>query len=67
MHRFLPALSLLMGYKVLAIPVRHQERKQGKSKFNFFNRAFSGAVDLLVFVWMRRRYINIQIGKTNLK
>lgn len=66
MHRFLPALSLLMGYKVKAISVRHQERKQGKSKFNFFNRAFSGAFDLLVFIWMRKRYINPKVGKNNI-
>lgn len=62
MHRFLPALTILFGEKVFAVPVRHQERKQGKSKFNFFNRAFSGAADLLAFVWMRRRFVDPKVG-----
>lgn len=66
MHRFLPALTLLQGRKVYATPVRHQERKHGSSKFNFFNRAFSGACDLLVFVWMRRRYRAPVVGANNL-
>lgn len=66
MHRFLPALTLLYGRKVVAIPVRHQERKQGTSKFNFFNRAFSGAFDLIAFIWMRKRYIRPTIGQNNL-
>lgn len=67
MHRFLPALTLLFGKKVVAMPVRHQERKHGSSKFNFFNRAFSGACDLLVFVWMRRRYRAPIIKDNNLE
>lgn len=66
MHRFLPALTLLYGKKVIAINVRHQERKQGTSKFNFFNRAFSGAFDLIVFIWMRKRFVRPIVGKNNL-
>lgn len=66
MHRFLPALTLLQEKKVVAIAVRHQERKHGTSKFNFFNRAFAGAYDLLAFVWMRRRYIAPVVKANNL-
>lgn len=66
MHRFLPALTLLYGKKVVAIKVRHQERKQGTSKFNFFNRAFSGAFDLIAFIWMRRRFVAPTIADNNL-
>ncbi len=67
MHRFLPALTLLFGLKVTAVPVRHQERRQGKSKFNLFNRGLSGLCDLLAFVWMRRRFVNPQIGEQNVE
>lgn len=66
MHRFLPALTILYGKKVVAIPVRHQERKQGKSKFNFFNRAFSGAFDLIAFIWMRKRFVAPVVADNNL-
>lgn len=67
MHRFLPALSMLMGYKVHTIEVRHQQRNFGQSKFNFFNRAFSSFIDLLVFIWMRKKYIKIIINKQNIE
>ncbi len=66
MHRFLPALTLLFGKRVYAVPVRHQERRQGKSKFNLFNRGLSGLCDLFAFVWMRRRFVSPQVGQQNL-
>lgn len=67
MHRFLPALTLLYGKKAVAITVRHQERKQGTSKFNFFNRAFAGAFDLIAFIWMRRRFVAPVVGENNIE
>ena len=67
MHRFLPALTLLFGQQVVAVPVRHQERLQGKSKFNLFNRGLSGLCDLFAFIWMRRRFVNPQVGEQNLE
>lgn len=61
MHRFLPALVLLDGGNVKEVPVRHFKRLAGKSKYHLHNRLFGTAIDLLAFVWIRRRYINYEI------
>src|SRR5206468_11357858 len=40
MHRFLPTLVRMQGYKVVEMPVNHRARKYGVSKYNAMNRAF---------------------------
>ena len=67
MHRFLPALVKMTGHRVYTIPVRHQERKHGTSKFNLANRVFSGLEDLLAFAWMRSRYLEPSVAESDLK
>ncbi len=67
MHRFLPALVKMTGNRVYTVPVRHQERKHGVSKFNLANRAFSGLEDLFAFAWMRSRYIEPSVAESDLK
>ena len=61
MHRFLPALFLLYGGNVKQVPVRHFERLSGKSKYHLFNRLIGPAIDLLAFIWMRKRTIRYEI------
>jgi hypothetical protein len=61
MHRFLPALVLLNGGKVKEIPVRHFQRLAGKSNYHLLNRLIGPAIDLLAFVWMRKRTIRYEI------
>jgi dolichol-phosphate mannosyltransferase len=55
MHRFLPALFKIEGYKIVEIPVNHRPRVHGKTKYNFFNRSFNTIFDLFAVVWMRSR------------
>lgn len=61
MHRFLPALFLIEGFKIAAVPVNHRERTKGKSKYNLFNRSFNTVADMLAVSWMRKRRLNYQI------
>jgi glycosyltransferase involved in cell wall biosynthesis len=61
MHRFLPALVLLEGGKVLAVPVRHFPRVAGKSKYHLWNRLLGPAADLMAFRWMKIRHITYHI------
>ncbi len=63
MHRFLPALFQIEGYKVGQIPVRHRERTHGKTKYNFLNRSFNTVFDMLAVRWMRQRKLNYQIER----
>ncbi|MCB1149872.1 MAG: glycosyltransferase family 2 protein [Chlamydiia bacterium] len=61
MHRFLPALFVIYGYKVDQMPVDHRERTAGKSKYNFFNRSFNTISDLLAVLWMSRRALRYKL------
>lgn len=66
MHRFLPALIQLQYGKVKQIPVRHFDRIAGKSKFHLWNRLVSPFMDCFAYRWMRKRYINYNIGDNNI-
>ncbi len=61
MHRFLPALVLLEGGKVCAVPVNHFPRIAGKSKYHLWNRLIGPAADLAAFHWMKIRHIHYHI------
>lgn len=55
MHRFLPALFLREGARVLSVPVHHRARERGVSKYGLFDRLWVGIVDILGVMWLRRR------------
>ncbi len=65
MHRFLPALMQLKGGKVKQLPVQHFPRFAGKSKYHVFNRLFYPFLDMLAFIWIKRRHISYQYTGTN--
>ena len=67
MHRFLPALMLMIGGKVKQVPVRHFERVAGQSKFHLGNRLIGPFVDCFAYRWMKKRYIRYVIETDNLK
>jgi len=56
MHRFLPALFLRQGARVVSIPVSHRPRMRGTSKYGMLNRLWVGIVDILGVMWLRRRF-----------
>ncbi|WP_024791212.1 glycosyltransferase family 2 protein [Lebetimonas sp. JS032] len=53
LHRFIPILAKMYGAKITEVPVRHHERKFGKSKYGF-NRIFKVISDLMYLVFMQR-------------
>lgn len=55
MHRFLPALFQMRGYKTDFVPVGHRPRERGVSKYGNLQRGLIGLVDLAGIVWLRRR------------
>ena len=55
MHRFLPTLVRMEGYKVMEMPVNHRPRQFGVSKYGAMNRAFRGLADCLAVRWMGSR------------
>ncbi len=66
MHRFLPALIQLQYGKVKQVPVRHFPRVAGKSKYNLRNRLVAPFIDCFGYRWMKKRYINYNVGQNNL-
>ncbi|MFM7625506.1 MAG: glycosyltransferase family 2 protein, partial [Gammaproteobacteria bacterium] len=56
MHRFLPALFLRAGKRVLSVPVKHRPRERGTSKYGLFDRLWVGIVDIFGVMWLRRRF-----------
>ena len=61
MHRFLPTLVRMEGYKVIEIPVNHRPRRYGVSKYGAMNRAFRGLADCLAVRWMSSRTLRYKI------
>lgn len=61
MHRFLPALFKMEGFRIKQIPVNHRERMRGKSNYNFLNRSFNTVADLLAVRWMQKRRLCYQL------
>lgn len=65
MHRFLPALFQIEGYRVGQISVSHRERLKGKTKYSIFNRSFNTIADMFAVRWMRKRKLNYEIKREN--
>lgn len=61
MHRFLPALFAIEGFRIRELPVNHRERVKGKTKYNFFNRSFNTIADMLAVRWMKKRQLHYKI------
>lgn len=55
MHRFLPALMIRQGGRVVSVPVNHRPRQQGISKYGLFDRLWVGISDLFGVMWLQRR------------
>lgn len=51
MHRFVPVLAAARGFRVAEIPVQHQPRKHGVSKYGF-ERFIKGLLDLLTVYFL---------------
>lgn len=56
MHRFMPALLEMQGYKVGEVKVSHHPRVHGVTKYNW-KRAIKGFVDMIA-IWFWRKYSN---------
>jgi dolichol-phosphate mannosyltransferase len=55
MHRFLPALFLRAGGRVVQVPVSDRPRSHGRSHYGVGDRLGVGLVDLLGVLWLARR------------
>ena len=60
-HRFLPTLLAIDGFRVVEIPIANRPRGAGRSHYGIRNRAVPAFVDLLAVRWMRSRAVRWEI------
>jgi dolichol-phosphate mannosyltransferase len=58
MHRYLPALMIREGYRVLYRDVGHRPRTTGRSKYTNLGRLWAAVTDLQGVMWLRSRARN---------
>jgi glycosyltransferase involved in cell wall biosynthesis len=63
MHRFVPTLLRIAGYRVIEVPVHHRSRRYGRSKYGIRNRARRGFEDLLAVRWMMRNQLRYEVDE----
>lgn len=61
LHRFIPTLLRMRGYRVLEVPINHRPRRFGRSKYGVMNRALVAFVDLLAVRWMKKRLLRYRV------
>lgn len=64
LHRFIPTLLRMRGYRVLEIPVNHRPRRFGRSKYGVMNRAVVGFADVLAVRWMKARLLRYEVAES---
>ncbi|HZY58498.1 MAG TPA: glycosyltransferase family 2 protein [Candidatus Binataceae bacterium] len=62
MHRFMPTLIKMEGYRVGEIPIVNHPRHAGHSHYGFWNRLIF-LQDLLAVRWMKKRKIRYEIAQ----
>lgn len=61
MHRFLPTLMSLHGYRFVEVPVNHRPRDKGHTKYSIHNRLWVGIHDLFGVRWFKSRAFSYSV------
>jgi glycosyltransferase involved in cell wall biosynthesis len=60
-HRFLPALCVMRGARLVEVPLTHRPRRAGVSKYGVTNRLGRGFYDLIGVRWLRSRLLRARV------
>ncbi len=63
MHRFMPALAVMNGFRITEMPVGHRPRQHGVSKYGIGNRLWRGLRDLVGIAWLQKRVVRPVVGR----
>jgi dolichol-phosphate mannosyltransferase len=63
MHRFIPALAIMKGYKIKEVKVEHEKRKSGTTKYKTFLRGIPGLIDMLGVFWLKKRKLTYKVDE----
>lgn len=61
MHRFLPTLIVMRGFRSAELPVRHRPRLQGQTKYTINTRLWVGLLDTFGVLWLQKRAIHFEV------
>ena len=61
LHRFLPTIVRMNGFRVMEIPVNHRPRTRGQAKYGMWNRVFRALRATFVVRWMQRHTLNYEV------
>lgn len=60
MHRFLPTLLRMRGFRVTQVPVSHHPRVAGKTKYGTWGRLVKGLADVWAVRWMKMNRLDYE-------
>ncbi len=60
-HRFFTFMAREAGFSIREVPLSHNERRFGASKYTTWGRAKEGIFDLIGMFWLKRRFIRYEI------
>ena len=60
LHRFLPTLLKMRGWRVTQVPVSHHPRLAGKTKYGTWGRLVKGLGDVWAVRWMKRNHLHFE-------
>jgi hypothetical protein len=63
-HRFLPALCVFRGARLVEVELSHRARLHGHSKYGIGNRLWRGITDLVGVHWLKSRLIRYRVRPT---
>lgn len=63
LHRFLPTLVAMQGFRLAEIPANHRPRLRGRTKYSINNRLWVGLWDSFGVRWLQKRGFHYKIVK----
>ena len=63
MHRFLPTLVAMRGWRITETPVSHRPRSHGVAKYGVHNRLWVGIADTFGVRWLASRAVNPKVAE----
>jgi dolichol-phosphate mannosyltransferase len=66
MHRFLPTLAHIKGFRLAETDVNHRPRQTGVTKYGIGNRLWVGLADTFAVCWMKRRLVWAEVARDSL-
>lgn len=65
MHRFIPTLAAMQGFRLTESPVNHRPRLKGRSKYSIRNRLWVALMDMFGVFWLKKRAFHYRIKTTS--